>query len=138
VQAQKPADRRAGISRIVRAEARPHQGRIRSQEVDKGNLPAWCHGSTAQGQAGLLGNGGIPEQGSRQPLSKDAIFRIYSMTKPLVSVAAIDAHPKTEKMLAQRCRVEIHSRRERPAGQRGKSGCRVAKVTYTLYRRTVK
>ena len=45
--------------------------------------------SRAKGKVVYFESFGSRDAASSQPMSKDAIFRIYSMTKPLVSVAAM-------------------------------------------------
>jgi len=59
------------------------------QEIDKGNLPGVVVLVARKGRLVYsLALGNLDKEAGK-PMSKDAIFRIYSMTKPLVSVAAM-------------------------------------------------
>src|SRR6476646_9178240 len=60
-----------------------------SQEIDKGNLPGVVVMVARKGKLVYSENVGFQNKEAGKPLSKDAIFRIYSMTKPLVSVGAM-------------------------------------------------
>jgi CubicO group peptidase (beta-lactamase class C family) len=60
-----------------------------AQEVDKGNLPGVVVMVARKGKLVYSETVGFQDKEAGKPLSKDAIFRIYSMTKPLVSVAAM-------------------------------------------------
>ncbi len=59
------------------------------QEIDKGNLPGVVVMVARKGRLVYSDAVGFQNKDAGKPLSKDAIFRIYSMTKPLVSVAAM-------------------------------------------------
>ncbi len=60
-----------------------------AQEIDKGNLPGVVVMVARKGKLVYSETVGFQNKEAGKPLSKDAIFRIYSMTKPLVSVAAM-------------------------------------------------
>ena len=60
-----------------------------AQEIDKGNLPGVVVLVARKGKLVYSETVGFQNKEAGKPLSKDAIFRIYSMTKPLVSVAAM-------------------------------------------------
>ena len=60
-----------------------------AQEVDKGNLPGVVVMVARRGKLVYSETVGFQDKQAGKPLSRDAIFRIYSMTKPLVSVAAM-------------------------------------------------
>ncbi len=60
-----------------------------AQETDKGNLPGVVVMVARKGKLVYSETVGFQNKEAGKPLSKDAIFRIYSMTKPLVSVAAM-------------------------------------------------
>ena len=60
-----------------------------AQEIDKGNLPGVVVMVARKGKLVYSDNVGFQDKEAGKPLSKDAIFRIYSMTKPLVSVGAM-------------------------------------------------
>ena len=59
------------------------------QHIDKGNLPGVVVMVARKGRLVYSDAVGFQNKATGKPLSKDAIFRIYSMTKPLVSVAAL-------------------------------------------------
>lgn len=61
------------------------------QEIDEGRLPGAVVLVARKGEVAYLESFGVrdPVNGDDEPMSADALFRIYSMTKPLVSVAAM-------------------------------------------------
>ncbi len=64
--------------------------RLRMQEnVDGGFLPGSLLLVGNSDGVGVLESVGYRAEGTRDPVNKDTIFRIYSMTKPVVSVAAM-------------------------------------------------
>ena len=56
------------------------------REVDKGTLPGLTFMVARRGQIGWFDAIGRQAPASSAPMAKDSIFRIYSMTKPIVSV----------------------------------------------------
>ena len=58
-------------------------------EIDKGNLPGAVVMVARKGKLVYTESLGLLDKTSNTPMTKDAIFRIYSMTKPLASVAAM-------------------------------------------------
>ena len=58
-------------------------------EVDKGNIPGAVVMINRKGRLVYSEVVGYQDKDANKPMSKDSIFRIYSMTKPLVSVAAM-------------------------------------------------
>ena len=60
-----------------------------AQEIDKGNLPGVVVVVARRGKLVYTETVGFQNKEAGKALSKDAIFRIYSMTKPLVSVGAM-------------------------------------------------
>jgi CubicO group peptidase (beta-lactamase class C family) len=58
-------------------------------EVDKGNIPGMIIMVNRKGKLVYSELVGYQDKEAGIPMKKDAIFRIYSMTKPLVSVAAM-------------------------------------------------
>ena len=58
-------------------------------EISKGKLPGAVVLVARKGRVAYFEPLGLRDKVSGAPMSKDAIFRIYSMTKPLVSVAAM-------------------------------------------------
>ena len=59
------------------------------REVDRGRLPGAVAMIARRGQIGLFEAVGQQDPGTGTPMKTDSIFRIYSMTKPLVSVAVM-------------------------------------------------
>jgi CubicO group peptidase (beta-lactamase class C family) len=57
--------------------------------VDDGRLPGWALLVSRQGKVALLDTCGQRDLDSQQPIETDTIFRIYSMSKPVTSVAAM-------------------------------------------------
>jgi CubicO group peptidase (beta-lactamase class C family) len=58
-------------------------------EVDKGNIPGAVVMINRKGKLVYSEVVGYQDKSINKPMSKDSIFRIYSMTKPLASVAAM-------------------------------------------------
>jgi CubicO group peptidase (beta-lactamase class C family) len=58
-------------------------------EVDKGNIPGAVVMINRKGKLVYSETVGYQDKSTNKPMSKDSIFRIYSMTKPLASVAAM-------------------------------------------------
>jgi CubicO group peptidase (beta-lactamase class C family) len=58
-------------------------------EVDKGNIPGAVVMINRKGKLVYSEAIGFQNKTTNAPMTKDSIFRIYSMTKPLVSVAAM-------------------------------------------------
>jgi CubicO group peptidase (beta-lactamase class C family) len=71
------------------AQKLAHIKKAFAQEVDKGNLPGVVMMVARKGKLVYSEAVGFQNKDAGKALSKDAIFRIYSMTKPLVSVAAM-------------------------------------------------
>ncbi len=59
------------------------------EEVDKGNLPGTVVLIARKGKLVYSDAVGVLDKSTGRPMTTDAIFRIYSMTKPLASVAAM-------------------------------------------------
>jgi CubicO group peptidase (beta-lactamase class C family) len=101
------------------------------QEIDKGNLPGVVVMVARKGRLVYSDAVGFQNRETGKPLSKDAIFRIYSMTKPLVSVAAM--------MLVEDGKMQLNDAVSKflPAVKGlqvsvAKADAEFAKVTYTL------
>ncbi len=58
-------------------------------EVDQGRIPGAVVMIVRNGKLAYSQSVGFEDKATGQPMPKDAIFRIYSMTKPLVSVGAM-------------------------------------------------
>jgi CubicO group peptidase (beta-lactamase class C family) len=92
------------IPAVTRAEplpsARPEQvglssgrleriGQLLKADVEKGQIPGTVALVARKGRVAYFESVGFRDKASGAPMSKDAIFRIYSMTKPIASVAAM-------------------------------------------------
>ena len=58
-------------------------------DVDKGALPGAVLLVARQGKVVMFDAVGVIDPATKAPMTKDAIFRIYSMSKPITSVAAM-------------------------------------------------
>ncbi len=70
------------------------------REIDSGLLPGMVALIARRGKLGYFESRGRLSPASPTPMARDSIFRIYSMTKPVVSVAAL--------MLAEQGRLLLH------------------------------
>jgi CubicO group peptidase (beta-lactamase class C family) len=57
--------------------------------VDDGKLAGWLVAVTRHGRLAHLATGGHRDREADLPVERDTVFRIYSMTKPITSVAAM-------------------------------------------------
>jgi CubicO group peptidase (beta-lactamase class C family) len=64
-------------------------GRVLRDEIERGRLPGAVALIARRGRVGFFDSFGQRDAASGAPMPKDAIFRIYSMTKPITSVAAM-------------------------------------------------
>jgi len=64
-------------------------GQALKGEIAKGKLPGAVALVARKGRVAYFESFGLQDKAGAAPMANDAIFRIYSMTKPLVSVAAI-------------------------------------------------
>ena len=79
----KPAD--VGFS----AEALDRITQRLREDTDKGTIPGAVLMIVRHGKVAHFEAAGSLDPDTRAPMTKDAIFRIYSMTKPIVSVAVM-------------------------------------------------
>ena len=66
-----------------------HVGRWMRGYVDSGKLPCALTLVARRGEVVLLDHCGVADTSTQQPIAEDTIFRFYSMTKPIVSAAAL-------------------------------------------------
>ena len=57
--------------------------------VDDGRLAGWLAVVTRDGQVVHVGTSGLRDREARAPVELDTLWRIYSMTKPITTVAAM-------------------------------------------------
>ena len=60
--------------------------------VDQGKLPGYLVMVARRGQLAYLHHYGLADVERQQPIAQDTIFRIYSMTKPITSVALLQLY----------------------------------------------
>ena len=64
-------------------------GQVFQKEIDQGRLPGAIVLVARKGEVAYFESFGLRDPANHAPMAKDAIFRIYSMTKPLVTVGAM-------------------------------------------------
>ena len=64
-------------------------GEVMAGEIERGRVPGAVALVARRGRLGYFESFGRREAAGGTPMTKDAIFRIYSMTKPITSVAAM-------------------------------------------------
>jgi CubicO group peptidase (beta-lactamase class C family) len=64
-------------------------GAVMRGEIERGRLPGAVVLIARRGRIGLFESFGLRDPAAAAPMTKEAIFRIYSMTKPITSVAAM-------------------------------------------------
>jgi CubicO group peptidase (beta-lactamase class C family) len=64
-------------------------GAVMRGEIERGRLPGAVALIARRGRIGLFESFGRRDPAAGAPMTKEAIFRIYSMTKPITSVAAM-------------------------------------------------
>ncbi len=64
-------------------------GEVMQGEIERGRLPGAVALIARRGRIGYFESFGRRDPAGTEPMAKDAIFRIYSMTKPITSVAAM-------------------------------------------------
>src|ERR1700761_6884975 len=60
--------------------------------VDDGRLPGWSLAVSRRGRVAHVARYGMRDREAGLPLTDDTIFRIYSMSKPITSVALMMLH----------------------------------------------
>jgi CubicO group peptidase (beta-lactamase class C family) len=64
-------------------------GKVFNREIDQGKLPGAVVLVARKGRVAYFESFGFRDKAAGTPMTKDSLFEIYSMTKPLVSVAAM-------------------------------------------------
>jgi CubicO group peptidase (beta-lactamase class C family) len=64
-------------------------GQVFNHEIDQGKLPGAVVVVARKGRVAYFESFGFRDKAAGTPMTNDALFEIYSMTKPLVSVAAM-------------------------------------------------
>jgi CubicO group peptidase (beta-lactamase class C family) len=63
--------------------------KVLGAKVDAGEIPGYVALIARRGRVAYFDAYGVQDPGTKRPMSPDSIFRIYSMTKPITSVAAM-------------------------------------------------
>jgi CubicO group peptidase (beta-lactamase class C family) len=71
------------------AERLQRIGQVFNHEIEQGKLPGAVVLVARKGRVAYFESFGFRDKAAGAPMPKDAVFEIYSMTKPLVSVAAM-------------------------------------------------
>ena len=71
--------------------------------VDDGRLPGWTLAVTRRGKVAHLTHHGLADLDSGRPVGDDTLWRIYSMTKPITSVAAMMLYEQGASSSPTRC-----------------------------------
>ena len=64
-------------------------GKVMCGEIERGRVPGAVALVARRGRIAYFERFGVRDPASEAPMAEDSIFRIYSMTKPIVSVAAM-------------------------------------------------
>ena len=64
-------------------------GRVLREEIEKGKFPGAIALAARKGRIAYYETFGVRDPETRAPMTRDSIFRIYSMTKPITSVAVM-------------------------------------------------
>jgi CubicO group peptidase (beta-lactamase class C family) len=83
------ADTPAGVTSGFSAAGLDHVRDYLKNEVSTGKIPGAVLLIQQHSQPVLFESFGVKDVDSRRPMTKDAIFRLYSMSKPVTSVAAM-------------------------------------------------
>src|SRR5919202_16595 len=91
VHAQKPeiVPKAQGLSQGFAQERLKHIGQVMAQEIEKGTLPGAVTLIARNGKIVHFEAHGFLDGDKTRGMPKDAVFRAFSMTKPMVSVAAM-------------------------------------------------
>jgi len=112
----------------------PKLGRIAEtfrKEIDQGKLPGAVFLVARKGKLVYSDAIGLQNKETGKPMPKDAIFRIYSMTKPIVSVAAMMLVEDGRMQLTDPVSKFLPSMKN-PQVSAARADGEFAKVTYTL------
>jgi CubicO group peptidase (beta-lactamase class C family) len=92
--AAKPEDVGLSSSQLARIEA------VTQKHIESGTVPGAVMLVARRGKIGWYKTLGFRDRAAQDPMRPDSIFRIYSMTKPIVSVAAM--------MLVEEGRMQVN------------------------------
>jgi len=101
------------------------------KEIDQGKLPGAVFLVARKGRLVYSDAIGLQNKATGKPMPKDAIFRIYSMTKPIVSVAAMMLVEDGKMQLTDPVSKFLPVMKNQQVSA-AKADAEFAKVTYTL------
>ena len=101
-------------------------GRVLSDEIEKGKFPGAVALVARKGRVAYFEAFGVRDPVSRAPMTRDSIFRIYSMTKPVTSVAIMMLQEEgrlvltdpVSKFLPQLAKLQVAVEKTDAAGNR--------------------
>ncbi len=76
-------------------------GAVLRADIEKGRLPGAVVLIARKGKVAYFESFGMRDKDSGAPMQKDSIFRVYSMSKPIVSVAAMILHEEGKFFLSE-------------------------------------
>jgi CubicO group peptidase (beta-lactamase class C family) len=105
------------------SERLEHVSRVLRNEIEKGKIPGAVALVARKGRIAYFESFGVRDPQTRVPMTKDAIFRIYSMTKPITSVAVMMLQEEgrlvltdpISKFLPQLAKLEVAAEKKDPA-----------------------
>ena len=101
------------------------------KDIDQGKLPGAVFLVARKGRLVYSDSIGLQNKATGKPMPKDAIFRIYSMTKPIVSVAAMMLVEDGTMQLTDPVSKFLPAMKTQQVSA-AKADAEFAKVTYTL------
>ena len=98
-------------------------GRVLREEIEKGKFPGAIALVARKGRIAYYEAFGVRDPETRAPMTRDSIFRIYSMTKPITSVAVMMLQEQgrlvltdpVSKFLPQLARLQVAVERKDPS-----------------------
>src|SRR5581483_5279403 len=71
------------------AEKLEHVKQVLAEDASKGSIPGAVLLISRHGKIAMFDAVGLQDPGTKAPMTTDSIFRIYSMSKPITTVAAM-------------------------------------------------
>jgi len=98
-------------------------GRVLREEIEKGKFPGGIALVARKGRIAYYETFGVRDPETRAPMTRDSIFRIYSMTKPITSVAVMMLQEQgrlvltdpVSKFLPQLARLQVAVEKKDPS-----------------------
>jgi CubicO group peptidase (beta-lactamase class C family) len=98
-------------------------GRVLREEIEKGKFPGAIALVARKGRIAYYETFGVRDPETRAPMTRDSIFRIYSMTKPITSVAVMMLQEQgrlvltdpVSKFLPQLARLQVAVEKKDPS-----------------------